>query len=108
MAKNKNKHYIDIASHKEALKESRMSYSEVLHMIWVVTLNISLGVGEERFMNKVLPVLCSVGKQYEEWCNAGGAYYGKVKLLQATNEVLKKAPFELWVDKFILDDGEVL
>lgn len=104
----KVKHYIDMASHEKAIDEARMERSELLHMMWVLALNIGLGVGEERLMKKVLPALCTVGEQYADWCRAGGVYYAKTKLLQATNEVLKEYPFELWVDKFILDDGEVL
>ena len=107
MAK-KVKHYIDIATHQQALNDARTERSEILHMMWVLAMNISLGIGEERLMKKVLPALCTVGEQYADWRRAGGVYYAKTKLLQATNEVLKKAPFELWVDKFILDDGEVL
>lgn len=107
MAK-KTKHYIDMATHQQALVEARMERSEILHMLWVLSVNSSLGVGEERFMRDVLPALIGFGEQFHEWCKACGLYYGKQKLLQATNQVLKKAPFELWVDKFILDDGEVL
>ena len=107
MAK-KTKHYIDMPTHQKALDEARMERSESLHMMWVTALNVSLGIGEERLMKKVLPALVAVGEQYLEWAKAGGLYYAKRKLLEATNEVLKTAPFDLWIDKFVLDDGTEL